>query len=424
MSLVDRHAPMAKTNDDADRARRLRAMKTLATSLLVLAAIIFVVAKINEDDAAWIGYVRAIAEAAMVGALADWFAVTALFRHPLGLPIPHTAIIPKRKDQIGASLGDFVESNFLTAEIIDERLRSAEAGRRLGEWLATPVNADRSGRALADASRGVLEVLDDDEIQSGLEQAARQRIESVEVSPLAGRILEVTMDGGHHRRLLDAALVGADRFLRENHGTFRRRLYEESPWWVPEGVDNRVLDKIYEVVGRFLRDVHAHPDHEVRLNIETQLRQFALRLQTDPELQRKGEQLKHELLDHPEVRRWFDSLWTETKSSLLSALDDDDGALRQRLSAGIHRLGVRLIEEPDLQRKVDDWAASALAHVVSNYRSEVAQIIESTVAKWDAEATSNKIELQVGRDLQFIRINGTVVGGLAGLVIHAVGELL
>ena len=409
---------------DAVRRRDLRRMKAVAAALLVVAAVIYVVAKLNEDSGAWVGYVRAVAEAAMVGALADWFAVTALFRHPLGIPIPHTAIIRKRKDDIGRSLGDFVESNFLTAEVIDERLRGADIGRRAGEWLADPAHAERAGDAIADVLRGGLEVLDDDEIQAGLEHFVRARIDATQVSPLLGRVVDLTVEGGHHQRLLDAVLVSVGGFLDDNRGTFRRRLYDESPWWVPEGIDDRVFAKIYDVVGRFITDVRASPNHELRASVDVRAADFARRLREDPELRAKGEALKEELLDHPEVRRWIESLWGEMKLGMLSAADDRDSELRRRIVASSQRLGMRLATEPELQRKLDEWVASALGHLVANYRTEVSEIIASTVERWDAEATADKLELQVGRDLQFIRINGTIVGGLAGFVIHAVGQLL
>jgi uncharacterized membrane-anchored protein YjiN (DUF445 family) len=418
------HSAGVELAGDAERRSALRRMKVLATSLLVIAAVVFVLTKFSESDGGWVGYVQAIAEAAMVGALADWFAVTALFRHPMRLPIPHTAIIPKRKDDIGRSLGDFVESNFLTAEVIDERLRGANIGRRAGDWLAAPDHAMRAGDAVADVLRGGLEVLDDQEIQLGLEHFVKSRVHATEVAPLLGRVVELTVQGGHHQRLLDAVLVGVGGFLDDNRATFRRRLDQESPWWVPEGIDDRVFEKIYTAVGRFIDDVQSSPNHEVRASVDARVADFARRLQNDPELHAKGEELKSELLAHPEFRRWVDSLWIGAKRSMLDAADDRDSELRRRIVRSLQRLGGRLATEPDLQRKVDEWVAKALAHLVENYRTEVSEIIASTVAKWDGESTAEKIELQVGRDLQFIRINGTIVGGLAGLVIHIVGQLL
>lgn len=412
------------TPADQQKAAGLRKMQRVATSLLVVAAVIFVIAKINEEQGAWVGYVRAFAEAAMVGALADWFAVTALFRHPLRLPIPHTAIIPKRKDEIGLSLGKFVESNFLTAEVIDERLRGAQIGKRAGDWLAVPANAHRAGTAVADVLRGGLEVLDDAEIQQGLEHLIESRVRSTPVTPLVSKAIDLTVEGGHHQRLLDAVLAGVGGFLDDNRSTFRKRLDEESPWWVPEPIDDRVFNKIYTAVSSFLDDVGRNPGHEIRENVDARVVAFAQRLRSDPELLAKGEAFKEEMLDHPEVRRWIDSLWIEAKRAMISAANDPSSELRIRLVNSLQQLGARLAEDPTLHAKVDRWVSDALAYVVENYRTEVSDIIASTVAKWDGESTAQKLELQVGRDLQFIRINGTIVGGLAGFVIHAVGQLL
>ena len=408
---------------DLQRAADLRRMKLVALTLLVAAAGVFVWATVDGRDG-WVGYVRAFAEAAMVGALADWFAVTALFRHPLRIPIPHTAIIPHRKDQIGRSLGEFVEANFLTHEVLNERLGDADVGRRLGHWLTEPANAVRASEAIGDALQGTLEVLDDREVQHGLEGMVRRRIAETPVAPLVGKAIDLTVEGGHHQRLLDAVLVGLHGFLDDNRSTFRRRLDEESPWWVPEPIDDRVFEKIYTAVGSFLADVGGDPDHEIRQSIEDRIVRFATRLEHDPELLAKGEELKRELLDHPEFRAWIDSLWLGAKRALIEAADDPASELRLRVAANLQRLGQRLVDEPELQRKVDDWVQRALGYLVDHYRSEVSELIASTVERWDGESTARRMELQVGRDLQFIRINGTLVGGLAGLVIHTVSELV
>jgi uncharacterized membrane-anchored protein YjiN (DUF445 family) len=414
----------APSADDLERGQALARMKRFATGLLVVAAIVFVAMKVIGPSGTWAGYVQAIAEAAMVGAIADWFAVTALFRHPLGLPIPHTAIIPTRKDDIGQSLGDFVESNFLTTEVIDQRLRGAEIGKRAGAWLADDTHAERAADAMADVLRGALEVLDDTEIQKGIERVVQSRIDAIDAAPLFGKVLDATVEGGHHQRLLDSVLVGLSGFMADNRATFQRRIYEESPSWVPKGIDDRVLDKIYTAIGRFMTDIAASPNHEVRQTVDQRARDYAARLRDDPALTAKGQELKVELLAHPEVRSWIDSLWSQAKQALLTASDDKDSELRLRVTESLKELGTRLATEPELQAKVDAWVSQAVAHLVENYRTEVSDIISSTVEKWDADATAEKIELQVGRDLQFIRINGTVVGGLAGLVIHAVGQLL
>ena len=413
------------TPDPADQAKRasLRRMKVVALGLLVLAAVVYVIVTAVGAEG-WLGYVQAGSEAAMVGALADWFAVTALFRHPLRIPIPHTAIIPNRKDQIGESLGDFVETNFLTHEVLGERIAGAHVGLRLGNWLSQPANAAKASEIAADALRGTLEVLDDDEVQAGLERIIRARVDETPIAPLVGRGIDLTVAGGHHQRLLDATLQGLAGFLAENQATFRERLAHESPWWVPEPIDDRIFAKIYDAVQRFLGDVGADPEHELRASLDARVAAFAERLKADPELLAKGEHLKAELLEHPDVRAWIETLWLGTKARLIEMADDPTSELRYRMMRSYQRIGERLVHEPELRAKVDDWLQRGVGYVVDNYRSEVSQLISSTVARWDGRETADKLELQVGRDLQFIRINGTIVGGLAGLVIHALSELL
>ncbi len=407
-----------------EQRRDLRRMKLVAFGLLVAAAVVFVVAKINEDAAPWVPYVRATAEAAMVGALADWFAVTALFRHPLGLPIPHTAIIPRRKDEIGRTMGTFVRDNFLTHDVITQRLRQAQLGRRAGEWLAQPDNAAQVGDQSAVALKGVTEVLQDDVVSDGIEELVVRRVRSVPITPLVGRAVDVAVDGEHHQVLLESTLFGVSRFLGENQATFRRRLSEESPWWVPDAVDDVVFDKIYDAVSRFIDDVAADRNHELRGQLDERAARLATELKESEELALRGEELRDEMLAHPEVRAWVASLWDRIKVAMLEAMSDPESPVRIQLSDALVNAGQHIEQDPELQAKIDDWIINATGYVADQFRSEVADLIASVVESWDADETSDRMELQVGRDLQFIRINGTIVGGLAGLVIHAVGELL
>ena len=415
-------AGLAFTADDEARTVELRRMKLIAAGFLVAAAVVFLVASAANGERAWDGYVRAAAEAAMVGALADWFAVTALFRHPLGIPIPHTAIIPKRKDQIGRSLGEFVQGNFLTKDILLDRLRGVRVGQRLGQWLSDPQHATRAADAVSDALRGAIEVIDDRDVQDALGSTVEHRLRATTVAPLLGKAVDVAVEGGHHQNLLDAVLTGLASFLDENRATFRARLTHESPWWVPEPIDDRIFDKLFTGVHSFLSDVGSQPDHDVRRAIDGRIVALAQRLRNDPVLIAKAEEVKEELLAHRDVQAWLASLWLELKRAMLDASADPRSELRQRLGVALARVGTRLATDPEMQAKVDDWVERAAVHVVENYRGEVAELIATTVERWDAADTSRRIELQVGRDLQFIRINGTVVGGLAGLVIHAVGE--
>jgi uncharacterized membrane-anchored protein YjiN (DUF445 family) len=410
--------------DDVERAAGLRRMKVVATGLFLAAAIVYILARTLGDGDGAVGYVEAFAEAAMVGALADWFAVTALFRHPLGIPIPHTAIVPRRKAEIGAGLGEFVENNFLNRELVVERLHDADIPTRAANWLGHPENSTRLAEALADAAGGLLDVLDDDEIQAAVERIVDHRIRSTPAAPLAARILEVSVEQGHHQRLLDAVLTGLGGFLDDNRLTFRRRLDEESPWWVPESIDDRIFEKIYTAVQRFMDDVGADPQHEVRATIDARLLAFVDRLRNDPELAATAESYKNEVLEHPEVRAWIASLWHEAKTGLTRVAAEPDGEFRRRLAAALGRFGDRLHDEPELRRRMDAWLERGVLYAVDHTRGGVGNFIGSTVERWDPDTTSRRMEQQVGRDLQFIRINGTIVGGLAGVLIHLTGELL
>ncbi|MCP5027517.1 MAG: DUF445 domain-containing protein [Actinomycetia bacterium] len=399
-------------------------MKLRATGLLVLAAAGFVAIRLFTDSEGWAGYLEAATEAAMVGGLADWFAVTALFRHPLRLPIPHTAIIPRRKDQLGQGLGSFVRDNFLSPELVIERVARAEPAARLGQWLSRPGSAERVADEVSTVLLGVLDVLDDDEIQAVVDHAVVERIRAVAAAPLVGRSLELVLEGDRHQQVFDAVLNGLQNYLIDNEHQLRQRLYLESPRWVPQGIDDRVFDKVNGVVGSLLTDVRGDPDHEMRAVLDTRLRDLVARLRNSPDMAVRAEELKEEFIDHPAVRAWTGGLWSDLKAELVRAAGDPDSQLHRRFVAAAQTAGQRLVDDASTRAKVDHWIGAAAAHLVEQGGEEAAELISSTVERWDADETGRRIELQVGRDLQFIRINGTVVGALVGLVIHAVGVLL
>ena len=398
-------------------------MKMVATSMLVLAAIVFIVAHIYEDDFPWVGYIRATAEAAMVGALADWFAVTALFKHPLGLPIPHTAIIPKRKNEIGAGLGEFVQSNFLTGDVIAEKLESVELSKRLGQWLREPENARTMVGEVAVVVSAVSEVLSDDEdVRLMVDTLVRDRLGRVPVAPILGRVIDAGMDGDHHHEVYNVALSSAANFLDENRETFRRRLINESPWWVPEQLDDKVFEKIYSAVMTFMREVDSDPEHQLKKDIDVRSRELAERLRHDERLIEQGEKLKQELLDHPEFQAWTKDLWSSLQRGFGEATREADSDVRRRIEEAIVALAHRLVDDKALQGKVDAWVQSIIVYLAEAGGDEIGGLIANTVEGWDAEDTADRIELQVGRDLQFIRINGTLVGGLAGFLIFTISQ--
>ncbi|MCZ2836288.1 DUF445 domain-containing protein [Modestobacter sp. VKM Ac-2985] len=417
--------PLVESLDDPQRARDLAKMKRLATGLFVLAALVFLgCVLLGEETGTWVGYVRATAEASMVGALADWFAVTALFRHPLRLPIPHTAIIPRKKDQIGTSLGTFVRENFLTRAVLDERLSTVDVPGRLGAFLAAPGRAERLAGDAGAALGGLTDLLKDDELQPAVAALVDRKLRETPAAPAVARGIELVVDGDRHQEVLSAALTGLANFLADNRLVFRTRLGDASPVWVPDWVDDRVFDRVFDLLQGFLAEVGEDPRHELRRSYDKRLRAYVHTLRTDPEAAARVERFKEELLDHPAVRTWSGSLWTTAKNAVVTAAADPDSELRARV-VGLIRSGAQLLQtDPTVRELVQRQTQRAAGYAVERFSGDVADLVGVTVARWDTEETSRRIELQVGRDLQWIRVNGTVVGGLAGLVIYTVAQLL
>ncbi|MFF2277585.1 DUF445 domain-containing protein [Agromyces sp. NPDC058126] len=409
---------------DAERLAALRRMKRVATGLLVVAAAVFAVSFALQDDIAWLGYVRAAAEGAMVGAIADWFAVTALFRHPLGIPIPHTAIIPKRKDEIGASLGAFVEHEFLSDEVVLGKLRSIGIARRVGGWLAEPANAERVTAEAAVAARGILTLLGDDDVEDVIERLARRHLFEPEWGPAIGRIGASLVAADQQRAAVDAVLEKAESWLAAHPEAFGRMVSERLPRWMPGFVDRLVDDRAHREVLAFVRAVRADRAHPLRRAIDRYLAELADDLQHDPVMIGRVERVKADLLASPRVREFAGEAWGAVKSTLEEGLADATSELRTALRDAVVEVGARLATDEALAAKVDAWLTDAAAYVVRNYRHEIAGVITETVERWDPRETTEKLELQVGRDLQFIRINGTVVGALAGLAIYSIATAL
>jgi uncharacterized membrane-anchored protein YjiN (DUF445 family) len=404
------------------KRRELRRMKLVAGSLLVAAAVIYILTTVFGGQG-WLGYVRAAAEASMVGALADWFAVTALFRRPLGLPIPHTAIIPTRKDTIGSSLGDFVGTNFLAEDVVRDKLERVGIASRIGTWVAKQENAERVTSELATVVRGAVTVLRDEDVQAVMEQAVVGRLVAQPWGPPIGQLLARVFTDGAHHKLVDLLCDRAYDWVRDNNDTVQRVVSNRAPSWSPRFVDGLLADKVYAEVLNFAWAVKTDPEHPMREALDTFLVEFSKDLQSDPETMERAEVFKHQVLAHPEVRNLIGSAWGTAKRMLLDAAEDPSSELRKRVTNGLISLGKRLVEDDTLREKVDSWVQGAAGYVVSNYRDEITTLITDTVARWDAQETSRKIELQVGRDLQFIRINGTVIGALAGLVIYGITQL-
>jgi uncharacterized membrane-anchored protein YjiN (DUF445 family) len=419
-----RPPPAVSPTREAIRRQRLRVMRRRATGMLLAVTAAFFVIVLVGSDATWVGYLRATVEASMVGALADWFAVTALFRHPLGVPIPHTAVIPERKDQFGETLGEFVQSSFLTPDILVERVRTARVADRLAAWLSAPGNAERLARHMADAAVTFADVLREDEVQRAIEGAIRRRVEATPLAPVAGRALGLLTEGGRHQQLLDAALRAVDRFLDENQDSLRARFAAEAPWWLPESVEDRLFVRLIDGARRLAHDVAANPHHELRRQADERIRRLVDELQTSDEMLARGEELKAELLAHPELRTWAATVWRDVKAGLREQADDPDSELRRRLADAVCSLGQRLRDDAGLAERTEKALETGVRYVAEQFDEEVAAMVSNTIARWDGRETADRLELLLGPDLQFIRINGTVVGGLAGLAIYSIAQAL
>jgi uncharacterized membrane-anchored protein YjiN (DUF445 family) len=411
----------AKPELDEQRRRGLRRMRTLAVSLLLFAAVVFLA---TYGRGGFLGFVNAGAEASMVGAIADWFAVTALFKHPLGLPIPHTALVPNRKEMLGRSLEEFVGENFLQEEVIRDRMRVTQLSGRVARWLVEPKNA----RRLVDEASAVLHIglsrLRDDDVVALVEEALLPRFMEEPISPVAGSLLaEIVADKAHHG-LVDLALEEARRWLSENEETFSDIVGERAPWWSPPALNERVTHRLHLELVAWIEDIRNDPYNHARTALDRFLAQLAEDLLHDPETRERAEKLKMRVLGHPQLVVTATSLWNAFRRALLDALKDPDGPVRQRALDELVGFGERLNEDSALQQKLDRYAADFAVFAVGRYGDELTAVITHTIDRWDGREAARKIELHVGRDLQFIRINGTIVGGLVGVLIHAVTLLL
>ncbi|MGO9222366.1 DUF445 domain-containing protein [Mycobacterium sp.] len=417
----------ADPETDAQRRAALRRMKMVALSFLIGATVVFLACQWAQSHAgagAWVGYVGAAAEAGMVGALADWFAVTALFKHPLGIPIPHTAIIKRKKDQLGEGLGTFVRENFLSQPVVETKLRDAQVPGRLGKWLAEAAHAERVAGETATVLRVLVELLRDDDVQQVIDRMIVRRIAEPQWGPPVGRVLGTLLAENRQEALIQLLADRAFHWSLNAGEVIQRVVERDSPSWSPRFVDHLVGDRIHRELMDFTDKVRRDPHHELRRSATRFLFEFADDLQLDPATITRADEIKEQLMARDEIASAAATAWQTLKRLVLEGVDDPSSTLRSRITDTVVRIGDSLRDDADLRDKVDNWLVRAAQHLVAQYGVEITAIITETIERWDAGEASRRIELHVGRDLQFIRINGTVVGSLAGLVIYAVGQLL
>ncbi len=424
MAIPPVEVPLPEVRNEAAKATELAQMKRRATGLLAVAAVIFVISAFYEHTYPWLTWVRAASEAGMVGGLADWFAVTALFRHPLGIPIPHTAIIPTRKERIARILADFFERNFFTRDVLASRLHEVGLAERLGEWLAVPDNSRTlAGHLVRAAARGA-DAVPEDAARAFVDRSIVGRLRGIEAAPVVARALESMVRDGRHQEFLDKTLSVIHGALRKNEDFIRRRIGEESPWWVPELAEERLHEKVVGAIERTLGAIVADPNHALRDQFNQAVVDFIERLKTSPRTIERAEEIKEELLASPAILTLSGKLWGDVRDALRRYADDSSGEPPPELERAIQSFGETLLRDDALRSKIDQGVAGAVAGLAEKHRSHVGELIVETVNRWDGAETARRLELQVGRDLQYVRINGTLVGSLVGLGLHALRRFL
>jgi uncharacterized membrane-anchored protein YjiN (DUF445 family) len=401
-------------------------MKVVATGLLVVMAAVFAITRYYEPQYPWLSYVKSFSEAAMVGGLADWFAVTALFRHPLGLPIPHTAIIPRNKDRIGEALARFLQENFLIPSVVARRMRNIDVAGAVGAFLQTP-NPDEQSRIRGGASRliaDIFESLDDERLGGIVKGAIASRLRRTEVSPLLGHALASAINDDRHVPMLEAGIRWMARALDANEPLIREMVHKKANWVLKlAGLDEKLADAIIDGLRKLTIEMSTDPGHPVRIKIEEALAQLANDLQTKPETRERVENIKEQLLDNKSVSRWLDTLWQRGREAIIKAARNPDAVMAGKLGEILKSMGATLESDARIRNAINQFTRRAVVGMSASYGGSIVKLVSETVRSWDARTVTNRLEAAVGRDLQYIRINGTIVGGLVGLVLHVLDTL-
>jgi uncharacterized membrane-anchored protein YjiN (DUF445 family) len=400
-------------------------MKVVATGLLVVMAAVFAVTRAMQPAYPWLGYIKSFAEAAMVGGLADWFAVTALFRHPLGLPIPHTAIIPRNKDRIGEALASFIRENFLTPSVVARRMQRLDVASAVGRFLQTP--AGEGTRIRAGASRliaDVFESLDDERLGGLVKGAISTRLRKMEVSPLLGHALASAINEDRHVPMLEAAIRWTARALDANEQLIREMVRKKANWALKlAGLDTKLADSIINGLKKLTVEMSTDPAHPVRVKVEEALVQLANDLQTRPETRERVEAIKEQLLDNQSVSLWLDALWQRGREAIIRAARNPDAVMAGKLGEVMKSMGGTLEKDQRIRAAINQFARRAVVGMAASYGGSIVKLVSETIRGWDARTVTNRLEAAVGRDLQYIRINGTLVGGLVGLILHVIDQI-
>jgi uncharacterized membrane-anchored protein YjiN (DUF445 family) len=411
-------APIPPSPNELVLAQRLRRMRWLAGGLLAAMGGLFAVSSLLLPRHPWLGVVRAFAEAALIGGLADWFAVTALFRRPFGLPIPHTAIVPARKDAIGRALARFIRDHFLVKEAIEQRLERADLAGRLGAWLADERNAARVSRDAAAALDWMVAAGDGAQFRSSLSASLRGAFDRLPLNTALAAVVDALTAGGHVDTLIDKLVQFGRAQLEQHRVELRVRIHERSPWWLPSAVDQKIFDQLIGETERIFGDIERDPQHPARVELKAYLQSLHTSLAAEADWAEKRRALRDAFLGHPAVRAYADELWLRAREFMHESLRTPESTLRVTLEREIRTIGTTLATHGEAAGRLNGWLKQLLPYLVENYRDPLSEIVSETIERWDAKVTAERIELHIGRDLQFIRVNGTLVGGLVGVLLY------
>jgi len=411
--------------DPADKIRAYARMKGLATALLAAMAGLYLLARFYEPRYPALGFVRALAEAAMVGGIADWFAVTALFRHPLRLPLPHTAIIPRNKDRIGENLALFVESNFLAPEIIAGKLERIDFTTQFAQWLGTPARSRQIAQWVLDTLPSLLATIDDEDVRRFIHDALAQRVREIDTPRLVGTIAKTLLEDNRHEAVVTELLEQLALLFEAHKPSIRQRVRESTAWiWKKLSLDERVSDNLIAVVDETLKALSENPDHAWRRGFHDAIRKFVVQLETSPDYLAKWEALKEQFLAHPALKEYLTTVWNDIKASIERDAVAPRSSIGVRIEKAIAGIASGLQNDNAMRERLNAWLRETMLAIIDAQRHSIARLISDTVRHWDADTVTQKIELEVGRDLQFVRINGTVIGGIVGLALHTLDVLL
>jgi uncharacterized membrane-anchored protein YjiN (DUF445 family) len=428
-SFVD---PMVRGPDESnsiqsmqeqEQLAQLRRMRKIATGLLMLMAVVFVACRLLQNTYAYLSFVSAFAEAAMVGALADWFAVTALFRNPLGLPIPHTAIIPNNKDRIGESVANFLEHNFMTHDVLREELNHVDFTGAAASWLAVRENSRAVARQIVSGVPVLFRLIEDEDIAGFIQGTLNTTLQNVKMGPFLSEVLAVLVADGRHQAVFDHLIGLASKALEENRPFIRQKIHEESPRWMPRIVDDKLFERLVEGAQHVLTEMKEE-NSEWRLRFQNATEELIEKLRSSPEYEEKIDALINQTLKHPKFREYALEVWHDVKGRLLADATSEHSRAMEQIDRVLHIFSVALMEDVAVRRKLNQWIRSFAVDAIASRRQMIADLVKRVIKKWDADTVSRKFELYVGKDLQYIRINGTLVGGLVGLVLHTISLVL